>query len=152
MSRNAWVIQITDVRLNSTIAKAPKVDPKMYRLMAPKPGTRSSGIRNGKRGHRAGMRGKRSRKDGSFNDPDPSEAMRPDIPPDTVRGSRGTFGTPLEQWLPKPSPWSIHTRFTTWLSQGKAVENASKKVNPGARFTRLWLPDHDPSAVRFHYG
>ena len=45
-----------------------------------------------------------------------------------------------------PSLCSIHTRFTKWPSRGKAVENASKKVNPAARFTALWLPDHDPGA------
>jgi hypothetical protein len=96
------------------------------------------------------MRGKRGRK-GSFSDPDPSEAMRSDIPPDTVRGSGWTFGT-LRPMAPSHLPQNIHDRFIKCPSQGKAVENASKKVNQAARFTRLWLPYHDPSVVRFHYG
>ena len=70
--------------------------------------------------------------------------MRSDIPPDTVRGSGWTFGTSRKR-LPSHLPNSIHDRFIKWPSQGKAVENASKKVNQAARFTRLWLPDHDPS-------
>jgi hypothetical protein len=113
---------MTEVRLNSTIRNAPKVVVKIYRLIEPIP----------------------------YAVPPPGRQNK--AFPTAAQGPFGYLWPVGSMAPPKGHLRIVYTRFTKWPSRGKAVENASKKVNPAARFAALWLPDHDPRPTRFRYG